>query len=148
MHHRDLRAMSHQLRTPFLTVDIIIRYRGGIVLIERKNPPPGWALPGGFVDLGESLEDAALREAKEETSLDVTLSEQFHAYSKPDRDPRFHTVSVVFIGDGKGTLQGRDDARKAKVFTEESLPKHIAFDHSQIISNYFEYVRTGKRPGL
>jgi 8-oxo-dGTP diphosphatase len=129
-----------------VTVDIIIRCREGIILIERKNPPPGWALPGGFVDPGESLEDAARREAEEETSLRVTLVEQFHAYSKPERDPRFHTVSVVFIGDGYGTLQGRDDARRAMVFTRDGLPKEIAFDHPTIIADYFRYVATGKRP--
>ncbi|MCX5803690.1 MAG: NUDIX hydrolase, partial [Proteobacteria bacterium] len=95
------------IKTPLLTVDIIIRYKGGIVLIERKNPPPGWALPGGFVEVNESLEEAAIREAKEETSLDVKLIEQFHTYSKPGRDPRFHTVSVVFIGDGEGILKGK-----------------------------------------
>ncbi|MDD5007999.1 MAG: NUDIX hydrolase [Syntrophorhabdaceae bacterium] len=138
--------MLNELKTPFVTVDIIIRYHGGIVMIERKNPPPGWAIPGGFVDIGESLEDAAVREAKEETSLDVTLVEQFHAYSKPDRDPRFHTVSVVFIGDGKGTLAGRDDARKAEIFAEGSLPDTIAFDHREIIADYFRYIKTGKRP--
>lgn len=134
------------IRTPFVTVDIIIRYHGGIVMVERKNPPPGWAIPGGFVDIGESLEDAAVREAKEETSLDMALIEQFHAYSKPDRNPRFHTVSVVFIGDGKGTLAGRDDARKAEIFTEGSLPDAIAFDHREIITDYFRYIKAGKRP--
>lgn len=135
-----------EIRTPHLTVDIIIRYKGGIVLIERKNPPPGWALPGGFVDVGESLEEAAIREAKEETSLDVKLVEQFHAYSKPGRDPRFHTVTIVFIADGNGTLRGRDDARKAEVFIEKALPAQIAFDHGQIIADYFEYQKTGLRP--
>jgi 8-oxo-dGTP diphosphatase len=134
------------IRTPFVTVDIIIRYHGGIVMIERKNPPPGWAIPGGFVDIGESLEDAAIREAKEETSLDVTLAEQFHTYSKPGRDPRFHTVSVVFIADGKGTLTGRDDARRAEIFTEGLLPDQIAFDHRGILADYFRYIKTGKRP--
>ena len=135
------------IKTPLLTIDIIIRYKGGIVLIERKNPPPGWALPGGFVDVGESIEDAAMREAKEETSLDVTLVEQFHAYSMPDRDPRFHTVSVVFIGEGNGVLKGQDDARRAVVFHEDTLPEIIAFDHREIIFDYFYYLRSGKRPG-
>jgi 8-oxo-dGTP diphosphatase len=138
----------NELRTPLLTVDIIIRYQDGIVLIERKNPPPGWALPGGFVDMGESLEDAAIREAKEETSLDVTLVEQFHAYSKPDRDPRFHTATMVFIADGAGSLKGRDDARKAAVFIAESLPSQIAFDHKQIVEDYFAYRKTAKKPDL
>jgi 8-oxo-dGTP diphosphatase len=138
----------NELRTPLLTVDIIIRYQGGIVLIERKNPPPGWALPGGFVDVGESLEKAAIREAKEETSLDVTLVEQFHAYSKPDRDPRFHTATMVFIADGAGSLKGRDDARKAAVFTAESLPSQIAFDHKQIVEDYFTYRKTANKPDL
>jgi len=132
--------------TPLLTVDIIIRYKDGIVLIERKNPPSGWALPGGFVDIGESLENAAIREAKEETSLDVVLIEQFHAYSDPRRDSRFHTVSVVFIADGEGILKGQDDASMAGVFSENHLPEIIAFDHRRIISDYFTYAATGKRP--
>lgn len=136
------------IKTPLLTVDIIIRYKGGIVLIERKNPPYGWALPGGFVDIGESVEDAAIREAKEETSLDVALLEQFHVYSKPDRDPRSHTVSVIFIGYGNGELKGQDDARRAAVFSEDSLPNIIAFDHRKIVLDYFVYVKTGKKPAL
>jgi len=143
-----MRYTNDGIKTPFLTVDIIIRYQGGIVLIERKNPPPGWALPGGFVDVGESLEEAAIREAKEETSLDITLVEQFHAYSKPGRDPRFHTVTMVFIADGTGILKGRDDARKAEVFTENTFPVQIAFDHGDIINDYLVYGKTGKKPGI
>ncbi|MBA4416510.1 MAG: NUDIX hydrolase [Syntrophus sp. (in: bacteria)] len=134
------------LKTPLLTVDVIIQYQRGIVLIERKNYPPGWALPGGFVEIGESLEDAAKREGKEETSLDITLIEQFHAYSRPDRDPRFHTASVVFIGKGWGALKGQDDARQAQVFGEENLPDIIAFDHRQIIFDFFQYIKNGTRP--
>lgn len=137
-----------ELKTPYVTVDIIILYKGGIVLIERKNEPAGWALPGGFVDVGESLEEAAVREAREETSLDVTLTEQFHAYSRPDRDPRFHTVTMVFIGTGAGELKGRDDARRAEAFSVEHLPEQIAFDHRQIIYDYLRYVATGERPGI
>ena len=136
------------IKTPFVTVDIIINYQGGIVLIERKNEPHGWALPGGFVDVGESIEQAAIREAKEETSLDVQLSEQFYAYSDPKRDPRFHTVSMVFIGFGTGKLQGADDAREAEVFTQENLPDAIVFDHRQVINDYFRYITTGLRPQI
>jgi ADP-ribose pyrophosphatase YjhB (NUDIX family) len=136
------------LKTPLLTVDTIIRYNEGIVLIERKNRPSGWALPGGFVEIGESVENAAVREAKEETSLDITLVEQFHVYSDPERDPRFHTVSIVFIGNGKGILQGRDDAKKADLFFEKNLPDPIVFDHLNIIKDYFVYILTGKKPLL
>jgi 8-oxo-dGTP diphosphatase len=135
-------------KTPLLTVDIIIRYGGGIVLVERKNPPHGWALPGGFVDEGESLEDAARREALEETSLRVRLLEQLHAYSKPNRDPRFHTVTVVFVADGEGVLEGRDDARRALSFPADGLPSPIAFDHATIIAHYIAYIETGVRPPL
>ncbi len=134
------------IRTPLLTVDAIIRYEGGIVLIERKNPPYGWALPGGFVEIGESLEQAVAREAEEETSLKITLIEQLHAYSEPKRDPRFHTVSVVFIADGKGELRGADDARNASVFSMRSLPVVLAFDHGKILEDYSVYTNTGRRP--
>ena len=108
-------------RNPTPTVDLRIEIedssgRRGIVLIERKNPPPGWALPGGFVDYGESLEAAAAREAKEETGLDVELTGQFGAYSAPDRDPRGHTVTNVFTARAKGTPRGMDDASRAEVF--------------------------------
>ncbi|NLI83199.1 MAG: NUDIX hydrolase [Deltaproteobacteria bacterium] len=124
-------------RNPFLTVDIIIMVPGrGIVLIERKNPPFGWALPGGFVDYGESLESAALREAKEETGLEVEALKQFRAYSRPDRDPRHHTVSVVFAGIGRGEPKAADDARNIGLFPLDDIPDRLAFDHGEIISDY------------
>jgi ADP-ribose pyrophosphatase YjhB (NUDIX family) len=128
-------------RNPVPTVDILISYGGGIVLIERRSPPPGWALPGGFVDYGESLEAAAVREALEETSLEVELTGQFHTYSDPARDPRQHTISTVFTAIGRGTLQAGDDAGKAAVYGPENLPEKIAFDHRQIIYDYFLSVK-------
>ncbi len=122
---------------PFLTVDGIVEYEDGIVMIERKNPPFGWALPGGFVDYGESAEDAVMREVKEETSLDFKDIRQFHTYSEPHRDVRFHTVSIVFVGKGKGRLKASDDAKNAAVFRKDNLPSKIAFDHRRIIEDYF-----------
>ncbi len=106
-------------------------------MIRRKNPPHGWALPGGFVNYGESLEAAAVRETKEETSLDVELIRQFHTYSAPDRDPRGHTVSTVFIARAHGRPHARDDAAEARVFTQEDLPSDLAFDHRRILKDYF-----------
>nr|WP_326491573.1 NUDIX hydrolase [Desulfolithobacter dissulfuricans] len=123
-------------RNPVPTVDIIIETGEGIVLIERGNPPFGWALPGGFVDYGESFEEAAIREAKEETGLEVVLVRQFHTYSDPKRDPRQHTASTVFIATADGTPRGGDDARQAKIFTRDRLPP-LVFDHGQILSDYF-----------
>ncbi len=122
---------------PFLTVDGIIEYKGGIVLIKRKNPPLGWALPGGFVDYGESVEASVVREIKEETGLDFCDFRMFKVCSEPGRDPRFHTVSVVFTGRGEGELKASDDAQEADVFTASNLPDKIAFDHRQIIEEYF-----------
>ena len=125
-------------RNPFLTIDIIIRMTGRtVVLIERKNPPYGWALPGGFVDYGESLEAAAWREAREETGLELENLQQFRAYSDPHRDPRHHTVSVVFSALGKGTPRAADDAKRVKVFRVEELPGSLAFDHAKILADYF-----------
>jgi len=134
-------------KNPIPTVDIIIRMatkggEKGIVLIERKNPPYGWALPGGFVDYGESLEEAAIREAKEETSLNVRLVGQLGAYSDPKRDPRGHHISVVFIAEAEGEPVARDDAKKIRVFTREEIPQNLAFDHSKILRDYF--ARYGK----
>ena len=139
--------MSEKPQAPLPTVDTIIEISsGGIVLVERKNPPHGWALPGGFVDYGESLEVAAVREAKEETCLDVTLVEQFHTYSDPQRDPRHHTVSTVYLAIADGAPQGGDDAQDAKVFIETELPDTIVFDHPKILADYFRYKKTGQRP--
>jgi len=132
------RREFEEYKVPQPTVDIIIEVENrGIVLIKRKNPPHGWALPGGFVDYGETLEQAAVREAKEETSLDVTLKGQLHTYSNPCRDPRFHTISTVFIGEAFGSPEGKDDASEAKIFTSDSLPSPIAFDHLDILNDYF-----------
>jgi ADP-ribose pyrophosphatase YjhB (NUDIX family) len=129
--------MKPQPRNPFLTVDAIIEIGGGIILIKRKNPPPGWAIPGGFVDYGETLEDAVIREAKEETGLDIKLVRQFHTYSEPKRDPRHHTVSTIFIATASGTPVAADDALEVKIFTRENLPEEIAFDHRMILEDYF-----------
>ena len=138
--------MSENFRNPFPTVDIIIEIGGGIVLIERKNPPHGWAIPGGFVDYGESAEGAAVREAKEETSLDVTLTEQLFTYSDPSRDPRHHTVSIVFIATAQGVPRGADDAKVARVFREHELPTPLVFDHPRILRDYFQFRKSGLHP--
>ena len=129
-------------RNPALTVDIIIRMPGGdIVFIERANPPRGWALPGGFVDYGESVEQAAVREAFEETGLHVRLVRQFLVYSAPERDSRQHTASVVFIADGEGTPVGADDARRAAVYSPHAPPSPLVFDHEGIINDYRRWCR-------
>ena len=125
------------MRNPAPTADIIIEYKDGIVLIRRKNEPVGWAIPGGFVDYGESLEAAAVREAKEETGLEVELKRQFHTYSDPSRDPRSHTITTVYLATGTGTLTAGDDAGRAEVFTRSSLPDDIVFDHKEILNDYF-----------
>ncbi len=136
-----------EYRNPVPTVDIIIELGdadGGIVLIERKNPPPGWALPGGFVDYGETLEQAAVREAKEETSLDVALVRQLHTYSDPDRDPRGHTISTVFIATAAGAPRARDDARAVAVFLPENVRVPLAFDHRKILDDYIAWKKEAR----
>ena len=131
-------ATVQKFINPFPTADIIIEMPGGeIVLIHRKNPPIGWAIPGGFVDYGESVEQAAIREAKEETSLDVTLLKQLGTYSDPKRDPRQHNISTVFIAKASGIPVAADDADDIGVFTMDNLPSPIVFDHMKILTDYF-----------
>jgi 8-oxo-dGTP diphosphatase len=134
-------------KNPTPTVDCIVELPGDrIVLIKRKNEPIGWALPGGFVDEGEPLHAACVREVREETGLEVDLSEQFFTYSDPARDPRKHTISTVYIGWAEGEPVGTDDAAEAKAFTLDALPiKELVFDHATIVSDYLTYKRTGKR---
>ncbi|RKQ60419.1 8-oxo-dGTP diphosphatase [Thermovibrio guaymasensis] len=135
--------MAFEPKTPYLAVDGIINLQDefgnwlGIVLIERKYSPVGLAIPGGFVEVGESVERAVIREMKEETSLDVVVLRQFRVFSKPDRDPRFHTVSVVFECVARGNPKGKDDAKVAKVFSYEEIPfDSLVFDHREILKKY------------
>lgn len=130
-------------KNPFPTADIIIKiYENsiftGIVLIKRGKKPFGWALPGGFIDYGESAEDAAAREAFEETNLKIRNLKQFGVYSDPDRDPRFHTLTVVFTAEADDIPVAADDAAEAKIFTKKEIPENMAFDHRKIIDNFFE----------
>ncbi|MGH8398901.1 MAG: NUDIX domain-containing protein [Gammaproteobacteria bacterium] len=136
-------------QTPLLAVDIIIELAGrtnqsdrSIVLIERRNPPHGWALPGGFVDVGESLEHAAVREAKEETGLEISLKVLLGCYSNPARDARGHTVSAVYVAEAAGEPRAGDDAGKVKLVNPLNHPK-LAFDHALILSDYCRYRETG-----
>lgn len=125
-----------EYRNPFPTVDIIIEMDNGIILIKRKNAPLGWALPGGFVDYGESLESAAVREAREETSLAISDLRLLGCYSDPARDARMHTISTVYIAQGHGTPCAADDAVNLAVFRLGSLPEQLCFDHSRILADY------------
>ena len=131
---------------PSPTVDILIETPDGLVLIERKNPPHGWALPGGFVNVGETLAAAARREALEETSLEVEILELLGCYSDPARDPRGHTVSTGFIARARGTPRAADDAAALAVFPLDRLPAPLAFDHGRILEDYRAYRHTGRRP--
>jgi 8-oxo-dGTP diphosphatase len=134
-------------RVPRVTVDVVIEHRaGGVVLIRRRHPPPGWAIPGGFVDYGETVEDAARREAAEETGLAVALRELFGVYSDPRRDARGHTVSIVFIASADGIPHAADDAADVGIFAPENPPAPLAFDHGRILADYLAYRRTGRRP--
>ncbi|MBW4681407.1 MAG: NUDIX hydrolase [Microcoleus vaginatus WJT46-NPBG5] len=139
-------------KNPVPTVDIIIelidRPHRPIILIERRNPPYGWAIPGGFVDEGESVETAAVREAEEETGMPVQLVEQFHVYSDPKRDPRKHTLSIVFIATATGNPQAADDAKDLGIFESWRVPADLCFDHDQILRDYWLYRHYGIRPRL
>ena len=124
-----------KFHNPAPTVDVIIEIGSGIVLIKRKNPPHGWALPGGFVDYGESLEAAARREALEETGLEIELLYQMHTYSSPERDPRQHTISTIFLARAEGEPVAGDDAAEAVIYPLDTLPE-LVFDHKEIIHDY------------
>ncbi len=127
-----------QYRNPFPTVDVIIRIGNEVVLIKRRNEPYGWALPGGFVDYGESLEQAAVREVGEETGLGLENLQQFRAYSSPDRDPRQHNISMVFTADGTGEPRAGDDAAGIRLWPLNDLPSPLCFDHDRILQDYRE----------
>ncbi|MEI6380510.1 MAG: NUDIX hydrolase [Cyanobacteriota bacterium ELA615] len=139
-------------RNPSPTVDIIVELMDQphrpIILIERINPPYGWAIPGGFVDYGESIEEAAIREAKEEIALDVELVEQFHVYSDPKRDTRQHTISIVFIATAFGIPRAADDAKNVQIIHLWDLPQNLCFDHDKILQDYKRYRYFGIRPYL
>ncbi len=130
-------------RNPFPTVDIVIEIGGGIVLIERRNEPFGWALPGGFVDYGETLEEAAVREAAEETSLAVSKLRLVGCYSDPARDPRLHAISTVYAATGDGVPRAADDAANLAIFSLSSLPDRLCFDHAKIIADYARLKNNG-----
>ena len=134
-------------QTPLATVDILIQTAGGVVLVRRGHAPLGWALPGGFIDVGEPAEAAAVREAKEETGLDVTLEALFGVYSDPSRDPRGHTISVVYTARAEGLPVGGDDAAESAVFALDALPSPLAFDHARILADFVRFLEFGERPG-
>ncbi|ADJ27439.1 NUDIX domain-containing protein [Nitrosococcus watsonii] len=133
--------------TPLLAVDIIItlkdRSNQPIILIKRRNPPLGWALPGGFVDVGEMLEQAAIREAQEETGLRVSLEALLGCYSDPARDPRGHTISAVYAASASGVPKAADDAAEVALFLLDKLPENLVFDHHQILTDYARYRSSG-----
>lgn len=132
--------------TPPVAVDVIVEVGDHIVIIQRKNFPQGWSLPGGFVDYGETVEQAAVREMREEISLDVELKVLLGVYSRPNRDPRGQSISIVYIGSASGEPKGADDAQAARLFDPSALPSPLVFDHSEILVDYARYRRTGELP--
>ncbi|HYB91001.1 MAG TPA: NUDIX hydrolase [Candidatus Binataceae bacterium] len=131
---------------PPIAADVIAEIGGRVVLIGRKNFPLGWALPGGFVEIGETVEQAAVREAKEETSLDVEIRALLGVYSRPDRDPRGHTITVVYVASARGTPQAADDAKEIGLFDPRHPPSPLAFDHAEILGDYIRFIETGAYP--
>src|SRR5208337_177870 len=131
---------------PPVAADVIIEISDRIVLIERKNFPSGWAIPGGFVDVGESVEDAAVREMREETSLEVELTALLGVYSRPGRDPRGDTVTVVYVGRSSGTPKADDDAKAVGLFAPDKPPSPLAFDHAEVLADYVSFLKTGRIP--
>ncbi len=135
-------------KTPLIAADIIVELidypNHPIVLIERAFPPYGWAIPGGFVDIGETVEQAAIREAKEEISLDVILSNLLGIYSNPERDPRGHTVTAVYIARAHGQPKAADDAKNCQIHRVDALPQQLAFDHNIVLNDYLGYLQTGR----
>lgn len=131
---------------PLIAADVIAEIGTRIVLIERRNSPLGWAIPGGFVDVGEQVEAAAVRELREETALEVELRALLGIYSRPDRDPRGHTVTAVYVGRARGEPRADDDAKGIGLFTPDALPTPLAFDHAEILADYLRFIRTGEVP--
>jgi 8-oxo-dGTP diphosphatase len=143
--HANLCFMPRPICPP-IAADAIIEIEDRIVLIERRNIPYGWAIPGGFVDFGETVEQAATREAKEETSLDVELRALLGVYSRPDRDPRGQTISVVYIARASGTPLAQDDAKRVGLFLPAHPPATLAFDHAAILADYVRFIKEGRYP--
>ncbi len=134
--------ITEEYMNPKPTVDILVDYGGKALLIRRKNPPYGWAIPGGYIDYGESAEDAAIREIREEAGIEVTGLAQFHTYSNPGRDPRHHTITLVFTAESADTPRAGDDAEAYGLFGEHELPSPLVFDHAKVLADYFQSRRS------